>query len=59
VPVLIFGSLGDRLKTGVMVTYDEVLPLTNLWLTLARELGSTATSFGTTGDRVLTEVLAP
>jgi hypothetical protein len=51
-------SLGNRLKTGVLVTYAGREPLTNLWLTLARQFGSTASTFGSTGDRVLLEVLA-
>ena len=58
VEVLMFGSLGNRLKTGVLVTYAGREPMTNLWLTLARQFGSTANTFGSTGNRVLLEVLA-
>ena len=56
--VLMFGFQGNRLKTGVLVTYAGREPLTNLWLTLARQFGSTANTFGSTGNCVLLEVLA-
>jgi hypothetical protein len=55
-PALILGGAAAALKPGSLVTVDN-RPIADLLLTLARAMGSSATSFGG-GSRVIQEILA-
>jgi hypothetical protein len=52
-PVLLAGRCGGALDPGRHVVYAEERPIANLYLALLRALGSSATSFGLEGTRVL------
>ena len=56
-PAIILGGGGGALKPGSLITVDN-RPIADLLLTIAKAMGSSATSFGGSGTTPFTEILA-
>lgn len=56
-PILIAGSGGGRLKTGLNLAFEKETPLANLYLTMLQALNVKTDRFADS-ERILTEVLA-